>query len=151
MSASSPRGSNQVPPLAPSTHWADGNSPWLSPTSRPDIADRANPYPASPAWALPVDGHSAAPPPFAYPETSLLPTTLGAGYVAPPHQQPLSEYQSLHPNDASTNLGFPTFEDWFGNGHLNVGGDDSAASLLDLQDFFMKVGPGEAQGGFPFK
>lgn len=48
----------------------------------------------------------------------------------------------LHVQDP--NLGFATIDDWFGQG----GGEND---LLDLQDFWFQVGPGEAQGGFPFR
>lgn len=55
----------------------------------------------------------------------------------------------------SLNLGFATLDDWFGSTSANVGeqADDvnNPFGGLDLQDFWMKVGPGEAQGGFPFR
>ncbi len=67
---------------------------------------------------------------FAYPEEP--------SSVAPPHHQPMSELHTQDPN-----LGFATLGDWFGQSGEN--------DLLDLQDFWFQVGPGEAQGGFPFR
>jgi hypothetical protein len=116
------------------------------------------------------------------------------GFVAPPHEQPLSEISSLQIS-VDQNLGFATLDDWFpvpgatgnaaGGGGSSGGGSgtgpagagaafgpgagstgtaNAAAGLvpgagpagnpfeaLDLADFWMKVGPGEAQGGFPFR
>jgi hypothetical protein len=109
----------------------------------------------SPAWQLPIQNQTSHSISFPYPNT---PT------VAPPHQQPLSEVNNLHPlefasssgnNGNALNLGFATVDDWFGSSAANQGEqpDDSNNPFggLDLQDFWMKVGPGEAQGGFPFR
>jgi hypothetical protein len=66
------------------------------------------------------------------------------------------DFASMNNNNAnSLNLGFATLDDWFGTSNSNQGEqqDDSNNPFggLDLQDFWMKVGPGEAQGGFPFR
>lgn len=97
--------------------------------------------------------------------------TPGSTNVAPPHEQPLSEINSLQIS-VDNNLGFATLEDWFpvpsastsagggaaGSTASNVGAAASGIGpagnpfeALDLADFWMKVGPGEAQGGFPFR
>lgn len=94
--------------------------------------------------------------------------------IAPPHAQPVSDVINLHPRESvgtgvDENLGFPTF-DWFGldppgagNGAAGGGAGGMAAaepgaaqanpfgSVDFTPDFWMKVGPGEAQGGFPFR
>lgn len=131
------------------------NFPWLSSLDNSAIN---NPNNASPAWQLPVQNQPPNSISFPYPNTP--------GGVAPPHQQPLSEVNNLHPLDfaangnggagaSSLNLGFATLDDWFGSTSANQGEqqDDSNNPFggLDLQDFWMKVGPGEAQGGFPFR
>lgn len=136
--------------------------PWLSSLDNSAINNPSN---ASPAWQLPIQTQQPNSVSFPYPNT---PT------VAPPHQQPLSEVNNLHPLDFATlngntasgmagggggsnslNLGFATLDDWFGSTSIGQGEqqDDSNNPFggLDLQDFWMKVGPGEAQGGFPFR
>lgn len=129
--------------------------PWLSSLDNSAINNPSN---ASPAWQLPIQNQQPNAISFPYPNT---PT------VAPPHQQPLSEVNNLHPLDFSLNgnnvnggnslnLGFATLDDWFGstsNGNQGEQQDDvnNPFGGLDLQDFWMKVGPGEAQGGFPFR
>lgn len=83
--------------------------------------------------------------PFAYPNTP-----LPMPYVAPPSQQPMSDMNIHNTNSfppGQNNLGFVQLDDWFGNagGHVE-GGDEEANGgfgALDLQDFWMKVGPGE--------
>lgn len=73
-----------------------------------------------------------------------------SGYVAPPHQQPLSDVHSVNREPTiNNNLGFATLEDWFGA--PPTGDTANPFAGLDLADFWMKVGPGEAQGGFPFR
>lgn len=94
------------------------------------------------------------------------------GFVAPPHEQPLSEISSLQIG-VDQNLGFATLDDWFplgvgaalggGSGSASAGATNNGGPLpgagpagnpfeaLDLADFWVKVGPGEAQGGFPFR
>lgn len=52
--------------------------------------------------------------------------------MAPPHHQPMSE---IHDVD----LGFTTLEDWFN------GSDSDLFGGLDLQDFWLQVGPGEVR------
>jgi hypothetical protein len=108
----------------------------------------------SPTWQLPIQDQMSHTISFPYPN---------APAVAPPHQQPLSEVNNLNPldfasinnNGNSLNLGFATVDDWFGSSTATQGEQQEDASNpfggLDLQDFWMKVGPGEAQGGFPFR
>lgn len=61
----------------------------------------------------------------------------------------MSDIGNLHPQQMNVNdLGFATLDDWFGQPENT---DDALFGGLDLQDFWMKVGPGEAQGGFPFR
>lgn len=91
---------------------------------------------------------------YAQPDTLSFPyDATGIGAV-PPHAQPLSDVHNLHPresisiaNSVANNLGFATLDDWFSNpaGYTNL------FEELDLADFWMKVGPGEAQAGFPFQ
>jgi hypothetical protein len=111
-------------------------------------------------------GAPLAPFPYATPGYSY-------GFVAPPHEQPLSEISSLQIG-VDQNLGFATLDDWFPGGVAPPQGPGIAAQqagsvpgvtpiipgagpagnpfeALDLADFWMKVGPGEAQGGFPFR
>lgn len=106
---------------------------------------------------------------FAYPSSAPQYMSAGIhdGYAAPAHQQPPYDLTAVGMANAGvTNLGFATLDDWFGpsNGNSHGSGD---AGALDLQDFWMKVGPGEvgvtllqvyemtdtfqAQGGFPFR
>ena len=87
---------------------------------------------------------------FSYPTTPLnLPDPAGSfslPYIAPPHLQPLSEVSDLRSQDANVNnLGFTTLDDWFGQGTLESRTDENSNIFgeLDLQDFWMKVGPGE--------
>ncbi|ODN73405.1 hypothetical protein L202_07931 [Cryptococcus amylolentus CBS 6039] len=83
--------------------------------------------------------------------------------------QGLVQGQGQNVNGLSNNLGFATLEDWFGFGAAGTAphpgqsqgqngqggaveeGMGMAGMGLDLQDFWMNVGPGEAQGGFPFR
>ena len=53
--------------------------------------------------------------------------------MAPPHHQPMSEVHNVTTED----LGFTTLEDWFN------GTDGDVFGGLDLQDFWLQVGPGE--------
>lgn len=65
----------------------------------------------------------------------------------------MSDMTSLQPESnplgmgtGQNNLGFVQLDDWFGNGTGGVNGDDDGNAgfgALDLQDFWMKVGPGE--------
>jgi hypothetical protein len=104
-------------------------------------------------WQLPIQNQPSDTVSFPYPN---------APTVAPPHQQPLSEVNNLNPldfanmnNGNSLNLGFATVDDWFGTSTATQGEQQEDSNNpfggLDLQDFWMKVGPGEAQGGFPFR
>ena len=72
-------------------------------------------------WSLPVPGQESNVT-FSYPNTP--------APMAPPHHQPMSE---VHNAD----LGFTTLEDWFN------GSDGDLFGGLDLQDFWLQVGPGE--------
>jgi len=166
--ASSPTGGHTVP-LPPMSalpdsgasinmngHGSNGNPfsgdnlPWLS---TPDTQNHTQFNPAtSPTWQMPVHNQSNQPISFPYPNTPI----ASMSFVAPPHQQPLSEVNNLHPQDfanPANNLGFVTLDDWFGPAGAEQGQDETNALFggLDLQDFWMKVGPGEAQGGFPFR
>ena len=102
-------------------------------------------------WQLPIQNQTSHTISFPYPNTPA---------VAPPHQQPLSEvnnldFASFNNNGNSLNLGFATVDDWFGTSTATQGEQQEDSNNpfggLDLQDFWMKVGPGEAQGGFPFR
>ncbi|BEI94648.1 uncharacterized protein CcaverHIS019_0702290 [Cutaneotrichosporon cavernicola] len=81
--------------------------------------------------------------------------------VPRPHEQPVSEVINLQPRGSigmgvDNNLGFPTF-DWLGLDPGNSGpmGAAPPANPFDgvgfTPDFWMKVTPGEGQGGFPFR
>lgn len=125
----------------------------------------------SPAWQLPVMQQYTQPVMFPYPTT---PVPIPAGpsaempapYVAPPHQQPFMEFGVAQSSDGlnlgmndHTNLGFTSLDDWFGFGAAGTGGgagqdgngvDDPMGLAnvgLDLQDFWMNVGPGEVSVG----
>lgn len=52
--------------------------------------------------------------------------------------------------DIANNLGFATLDDWFKFGG-SCAQEQHPVEALDLADFWMKVGPTEAQGGFPFR
>ncbi|WVQ84547.1 hypothetical protein IAT38_006701 [Cryptococcus sp. DSM 104549] len=127
------------------------------------------PYPTTPG---PIGGHPAQ-------GHQGPPGMMQSAFVPPPHQQPFMEFGNSIMMDGgingmtglngdhngaqaqgASNLGFTTLEDWFGFG--GVGGVNGAGGVqddglgmpgagLDLQDFWMNVGPGEAQGGFPFR
>lgn len=111
---------------------------------------------ASP-WSLPV--HAAQTPnPFTFPYPDDPFGLNMASQVAPPNQQPMSELNTLPAGQLAnpSNLGFATLDDWFGQsnnpGMEGQDGDEGdLAGGLDLQDFWFQVGPGEAQGGFPFR
>jgi hypothetical protein len=130
--------------MAESFFWLPG---WDTPASAQNGGN-------SPAWQLPIQNQPSHTISFPYPNTPA---------VAPPHQQPLSEVNNLNPmdfassnNGNSLNLGFATLDDWFGTSSSNNQGEQQGDPSnpfggLDLQDFWMKVGPGEAQGGFPFR
>lgn len=158
----------------------------------------------TPTWQLPVLQQYTQPVTFPYPTTPVSFTTgpsteMSAPYVAPPHQQPFMEFGVAQSSDGLNlgmndhhNLGFTTLDDWFGFGTAGTAGgagqggngvDDPMGLAnvgLDLQDFWMNVGPGEvsvwwwfltfagigkysrfadspfffpdqAQGGFPFR
>lgn len=51
--------------------------------------------------------------------------------------------------DIANNLGFATLDDWFKFG--SSAQEQHPVEALDMADFWMKVGPTEAQGGFPFR
>ncbi|CAK9782420.1 unnamed protein product [Cutaneotrichosporon oleaginosum] len=84
-------------------------------------------------------------------------TPVGVGR---PHEQPVSEVINLQPRGSigmgvDENLGFPSF-DWLGLDQGNGGvGAAPQANPFDgvgfTPDFWMKVTPGEGQGGFPFR
>lgn len=127
----------------------------------------------TPAWQLPVMQQYTQPVTFPYPTT---PVPIPAGpsaempaapYVAPPHQQPFMEFGVAQSSDGlnlgmndHNNLGFTSLDDWFGFGAAGTGGgagqdgngvDDPMGLAnvgLDLQDFWMNVGPGEVSGSF---
>lgn len=52
--------------------------------------------------------------------------------------------------DIANNLGFATLDDWFKFGG-SCAQEQHPVEALDLANFWMKVGPTEAQGGFPFR
>lgn len=142
-SAHSPTGGNTVP-LPQSVKTPVEKTPGVD-TSVPWIGD---PPPSDSSWFPSAPAASA---PISFPYSTPVPGTAPA-YVAPPHQQPLSEVVNLHPRDVTVdnNLGFATLDDWFGMAG-NGGQSENPFEALDLADFWMKVGPGEAQGGFPFR
>ncbi|WOO81900.1 Transcriptional activator ARO80 [Vanrija pseudolonga] len=143
-SAHSPTGGNTVP-LPQSVKTPVEKTPGVD-TSVPWIGD---PPPSDSSWFPSAPAASA---PISFPYSTPVPGTAPAAYVAPPHQQPLSEVVNLHPRDVTVdnNLGFATLDDWFGMAG-NGGQSENPFEALDLADFWMKVGPGEAQGGFPFR
>jgi hypothetical protein len=96
---------------------ADSNLPWLQPEAQ---------------WNFPVAPSEPQHMSFAYPNTPL-PT-----YIAPPNQQPMSD---MNAPTGQNSLGFVQLDDWFGTGHETR--DEEPFGALDLQDFWMKVGPGE--------
>lgn len=122
---------------------------------------------SSPSWTLPVAPADNPQMNFAYPST---PLPLQSSYIPPPGQQPMSDLHGLpHPHSdalglgaGQNHLGFVQLDDWFGTGNLGgggaggpangaVGGDDDGNGgfgALDLQDFWMKVGPGEVSMSF---
>lgn len=51
--------------------------------------------------------------------------------------------------DVTNNLGYATLDDWFKFG--GIGQEQHPVEALDLADFWMKVSPMEAVGGFPFR
>ncbi|WVO16705.1 hypothetical protein L204_104386 [Cryptococcus depauperatus] len=148
---------------------------WQLPTTHQYTQPITFPYPATPNTSMPLSSLGHAPVPHHHITVQTQP------YVAPPHQQPFMEFGvaqssnglNMGMNDQQSNLGFVTLEDWFGftqagtvngggtqgHGHEAHGpdhiGDGDTMGLagvgLDLQDFWMNVGPGEAQGGFPFR
>lgn len=121
----------------------------------------------TPTWQLPVLQQYTQPVTFPYPTTPMSfsagpSTEMPAPYVAPPHQQPFMEFGVAQSSDGlnlgmndHNNLGFTTLDDWFGFGTAGTAGgagqdgngvDDSMGLAnvgLDLQDFWMNVGPGE--------
>lgn len=192
-SANSPTGGDTVP-LPGSDEHQDYTAPaGLAPSpGRPHRASISHPGAAPmdnqpvPWLDASVDPWSFPPPPltqnapfsFTYstPGGSAAPAQPQAGgsgtpglYVAPPHQQPLSDLGNLHPREGvdvsvGNNLGFATLDDWFvpnsnmngnsagvGGGAEEMVGAGNPLAGLDFSDFWMKVGPGEAQGGFPFR
>lgn len=105
---------------------------------------------ASPAWQMPIPTQTQVPISFAYPNTP----NPAMAFVAPPHQQPFSDINHLNPQEvptAANNLGFATLDDWFGPVEPSQPDSNALFGGLDLQDFWRAIGPGEAQGGFPFK
>lgn len=78
-----------------------------------------------PTWNFPVAPQEPNPMPFSY--------------NLPPNQQPMSD-MNIEPL-GTNNLGFVQLDDWFGNTA------DDGFGALDLQDFWMKVGPGEVSLG----
>ncbi|KAK4689241.1 hypothetical protein P7C73_g879, partial [Tremellales sp. Uapishka_1] len=132
--------------------------PWVTqptPAPPPDLSFMQD----TSAWAFPIttsQSHSQ-PISFFYPSAIPNPIVPATGSVAPPHQQLLTDVTQEIVN---TNLGFATLDDWFNpqmsqttqnNGQGNGGNNANSFDTLDLADFWMKVGPGEAQGGFPFR
>lgn len=126
----------------------------------------------TPAWQLPVMQQYTQPVTFPYPTTPVPIPPAGpsaempAPYVAPPHQQPFMEFGVAQSSDGlnlgmndHNNLGFTSLDDWFGFGAAGTGGgagqdgngvDDPMGLAnvgLDLQDFWMNVGPGEVSVG----
>ncbi|WWD19772.1 hypothetical protein CI109_104236 [Kwoniella shandongensis] len=142
-----------------------------------NVAGESNQF--SPQWQLPVNDQGYTQPiVFPYPSAPVSgggpqpnpgPTSYSSTFFFPPaHQQPLGEVGVIPPpemngggqGDQNVNLGFATLDDWFGPGGIGssetqntIGQDGGVGAMggLDLQDFWMKVGPGEAQGGFPFR
>jgi hypothetical protein len=121
----------------------------LPPMTGPKTSLPASPWAASTqpedpmAWSFPVFNSGNQPISFSYPNT---PITAGNGsaYVAPPYQQPLSDMDTAPSDPNMNNLGFATLDDWFGTNTSSGAVDgDAIFGGLDLQDFWMKVGPGE--------
>ncbi|WRT70083.1 uncharacterized protein IL334_007077 [Kwoniella shivajii] len=122
------------------------------------------PYPNTPG---PMPNTPYTPSSIAY-MTSLDPSFIAA------HEQPLVDVgitQGLNSTgfvpvpemNFDLTTGFGTVDNWFGfvgsgndwqdNNNANGGEGNDMAQMagLDLDDFWMQVGPGEAQGGFPFR
>jgi len=124
------------------------SQPWLAPGHN-GTGNGISTNNTPPSWTFPIPSGQNQPFPFSYPNTPVPMGGLGSTnmpYVAPPLLQPLSEVSNLHPQEmAVNNLGFATLDDWFGPSNLEQGNDDNTAVFggLDLQDFWMKVGPGE--------
>ena len=117
-----------------------------------DSAGHEHLFPDTASWSLPFPSTGQTPNlSFSYPNTpGPFPTSApNLAYVAPPHQQPMSEVHDLHPAElaSTSNLGFATLDDWFGQSDLNHSGDNTNGAFggLDLQDFWFQVGPGEVR------
>jgi hypothetical protein len=123
----------------PATTFVSGPGPGPY-VNEPDYSHDTT-YSPSGAWTLPVSHQPPQQISFAYPITPV--PTLP--YVAPPHQQPISEINNLPGSDQSglNDLGFATLDAWFGQDQEN--GDATGSGGLDLQDFWMQVGPGEVR------
>lgn len=104
---------------------ATANSP--APIPLPD-ATRLSEQGIDSLWSLPQTGPQR-PVSFPYPDMAM-------------RVSPTFHSANLPPE---TNLGFVTLDDWFGTGPEE--GEDINGGLgdLDLQDFWMKVGPGEVR------
>ena len=124
--------------------------PWL-----PDTRNNAPTPSANDVmdWSFPFTSGTTPKFPFSYqtpPSTSTGIGTSASGFanMAPPHQQPMSDIGSLlggNNGAVQNNLGFTTLDDWFGQNLGDESGDVANGGLggLDLQDFWMKVGPSE--------
>ncbi|KAK8853344.1 hypothetical protein IAR55_004048 [Kwoniella newhampshirensis] len=164
-------------PLATANGFPEGQTPaWF----QPGVGEASNMYspqwqlPVTAAYTQTVVFPYPNTPSAGATTANSNPTPYSSTFFFPPaHQQPLGEVGVLpfqdsrggevsFQGDPGINLGFATLDDWFGAGGIgsNDGGSNAALGHnggvgsmggLDLQDFWMKVGPGEAQGGFPFR
>ena len=101
---------------------------WAFPISRRQSEQRLFSYPSSPAAVPGSDGSTETP----------------SAHI--PHLKQTPDIQNPSVGDVTVNnLGFATLDDWFGQTGLEQGTEESDAVFggFDLQDFWMKVGPGE--------
>jgi hypothetical protein len=110
----------------------DSKLPWLSNQSASDVGPPG-------VWSLPA-AHNQAPVSFNYSTAYALPNANASPFYQ--HVPDLGSTNNLSSN--VNNLGFATVDDWF-NGNNDNNGEEAALGSLDLQDFWMKVGPGEVR------
>ncbi|WVQ94853.1 hypothetical protein IAU59_001936 [Kwoniella sp. CBS 9459] len=178
MSFASVRSANGTNEGGPSGHPEESSymPHWQLPNTTTQSQPIVFPYPTTPG-PFPTGPHTAN----ASHVSPILATTYVAPHAQQPILdigvlQPQDQGFSLDARafgqqnpDGNNGPGFGSTDDWFGgvgfgmgNGGGNGNGSGSGAGAgnedgmgplagLDLQDFWMQVGPGEAQGGFPFR
>ncbi|GFZ50946.1 hypothetical protein JCM24511_08704 [Saitozyma sp. JCM 24511] len=131
--ASSPTGGHTVPLPPMSGPSAAPSVPFVNEPEHFNVD-----FSPSGAWTFPVPQQPVQQVSFPYPNT---PAT------APNFAQPVPGVPGLNDFAGQNDLGFVTLDGWFSQDQP----DPPGFADLDLQDFWMKVGPGEAEGGFPFR